>query len=1245
MNELSVNNPNLLSNDKVMVAPKTKKGLQLYFEKTAKQVRKEAKDNNMSLNDYYLYLKQLRSEEKKNKRILRQNETQRITKMVNRLQSDEIDSFTLDLDRLGDGNQTLEILMKRLNITEGNLIISALDGNEVKRVWTYNDRMRGVFRKIVRGEQFNEIEESTDSDSQIAQIIKNFSKLKIERVRLPSGELLIDTDDEDEEGTTTYQQNQGGFFKYYHNLPGIDLTRYNIFSSQEQADYTDNCFLVALEYGGATEEVLQIVRTKMKNRYIKNSDIKYICKEANIYIEVKVRTVKPVKKGEKLLVSKGKLKNYKHGDELLKGVKGKSFSLAIVDEHFILLESLPFKISNYCLNHFETVKDNLPTNYEKREQNKNARPKDLCRDSFKLIEKLLDDRDIFLTRIPRDHLLGTQYYDQNKTIKTLTFGDENYESMENRLETIIERYEESKTKTICNIFLDFETNTRARYSKKSINGDGEVVKVSKGIRHRAYLGCMRASYMEAGKRVNENKTFYDKGTYKRQGRDGIWRIVEETPGKQMIKHIANTYGHFDVINLIAHNCGYDMRVGLYPYIYNLQLIENGHQLIVGSGDIYSGKGKKVSIKLKCSYRMIGCPLSKFGKVFGLPQEKEYMPYDLYTTKNIKNRWVWYKRNEIYPDDDYCLRYIKEKDREQFLNNCNKWKIYKGGKIDIIKYSEEYCKLDCEVLELGYEKFREQIKEISDKVIKKEYLNKHPGLCVDIYNQYTISSVANELMLLGGCYEETYRFSGVLREFIQKCVVGGRVMTCDNKKVKIVGGTSVNKHTNQKEYIQDFDGVSLYPSSLVRIPGFIKGLPKILPDMSNFNNRDEIINELDRLSKGSHYFLEINITRVGIKRQFPLMSYNDGLTRKWTNDVIGNDEQPISLYVDRTMIEDWIKFHDVDFKVVRGYYFTDGYNPLINKTMRFLFEERLRQKKLENPIENTYKLCMNSGYGKTLEKSHEDKILYKTEADLNKYIKRSYNFIKDITPTADGRYRIKEWATIDTHFNQVHQGVSVLSMSKRIMNEVMCLAEDKGYGMFYTDTDSIHMYSECVNLLAKDWKEMYGGKGKRPPELIGKYLGQFHNDFDLDGHCKEYGDCKSIKFIALGKKCYLDILEGKDKDGKVIFGSHIRMKGVSGGAVEYQASETARILDLNTKEEGAWEMYNQLYENQSITFDLCKNSDGSEKLCFKFFNDFTIGNMNDEYIEKDGEKKFGFTRTAKFEGNDKLINTDFKNILI
>ena len=61
-----------------------------------------------------------------------------------------------------------------------------------------------------------------------------------------------------------------------------------------------------------------------------------------------------------------------------------------------------------------------------------------------------------------------------------------------------------------------------------------------------------------------------------------------------------------------------------------------------------------------------------------------------------------------------------------------------------------------------------------------------------------------------------------------------------------------------------------------------------------------------------------------------------------------------------------------------------------------------------------------------------------------------------------------------------------------MNEVMTLAEDNKLPMYITDTDSIHIDTKCVPILGDKFREKYNS------ELIGKQMGQFHTDFDLDG---------------------------------------------------------------------------------------------------------------------------------------------------
>ena len=104
---------------------------------------------------------------------------------------------------------------------------------------------------------------------------------------------------------------------------------------------------------------------------------------------------------------------------------------------------------------------------------------------------------------------------------------------------------------------------------------------------------------------------------------------------------------------------------------------------------------------------------------------------------------------------------------------------------------------------------------------------------------------------------------------------------------------------------------------------------------------------------------------------------------------------------------------------------------------------------------------------------------------------------------------------------------------------MTLADDHNLNIYYTDTDSIHIDEDAVQPLAKHYEEKYGKK------LIGKQLGNFHCDFDFPGMT----NVKSIGLITLGKKSYLDKLEGIDKDGNKQNTYHIRLTGISPAAIE------------------------------------------------------------------------------------------------
>ena len=237
--------------------------------------------------------------------------------------------------------------------------------------------------------------------------------------------------------------------------------------------------------------------------------------------------------------------------------------------------------------------------------------------------------------------------------------------------------------------------------------------------------------------------------------------------------------------------------------------------------------------------------------------------------------------------------------------------------------------------------------------------------------------------------------------------------------------------------------------------------------------------------------------------------------------------------------------------------------------------------------------MNSSYGKSALKPVGEESKYIKTEELNDYINRYYNFIKEIVKINDNYYKVTIYKSLTEHFNNVHIGSQILSYAKRIMNRVMCLAEDLGLNQYYSDTDSIHMDYDDVAILEKAYNKKYNTK------LIGKDVGQFHIDFDdkLQGiKCK---DVHSNYLIALGKKIYIDRLVGYDiKTNKEIIDYHIRLKGISNSAILYKV-----IKDYNGD---VIKLYEDLLTGKKIPFDLLC---GGMKCSFQMNKNLTIENRH------------------------------------
>ena len=595
--------------------------------------------------------------------------------------------------------------------------------------------------------------------------------------------------------------------------------------------------------------------------------------------------------------------------------------------------------------------------------------------------------------------------------------------------------------------------------------------------------------------------------------------------------------------LIAHNASYDYRF-LLSYLTQINELSRGTRLISCQATF-----NKLKIEIKDSYHLITMALRKFPQTFGIQGvKKEVMFYDLYSRNALAKRW--FKKEWV------AETYVKEEERSQFYENIQKWNLENSdGDFDIIEYSRKYCEMDCEILEKGYNTFRGWILEL---------------VKLDIDTILTAAGIAHRYFISQGCYEGVNQLSGVPQMFIQGAVVGGRTMCSENKKTKV------------EARLNDFDAVSLYPSAMNRMDGFLQGVPKMLETFT-----------YDFLKAQDGYFVDILITGVGIHRKFPLLSKKGKQgVRIFTNEMVGE-----IVRVDKTTLEDLIQFQGITFDVLRGYYFDEGVNPTIKQVIKFLFEERVRLKEQKNPAQEVYKLIMNSGYGKSIMKPVKTETkFFDNEQEFQVFLSRHYNWVEQYVRLGS-KIKVTMTKTLDEHFNIAHVGTMILSMSKRIMNEVMCLAEDTGIQLFYQDTDSIHILDKDIEVLSNAFKNQHGR------ELIGLGFGQFHSDFDIKGATDVY----SRRAIFLGKKCYIDELVGQ-KDGKEVIDYHIRMKGIPNSCILY----TANRLGYATP----FDLYEDLYKGVAIEFDLTNDH---TKPNFKFEKDYTIKTMDI------------FKRTIKFMG--------------
>lgn len=913
---------------------------------------------------------------------------------------------------------------------------------------------------------------------------------------------------------SNYMFHDGEFWKWI-NLSHADLSMYQIYWSVSSEKYIDNCFVYAcIQSGVFTDIEIEHLRFVIKTRKVPRKIISKLAEMFKCHFVVSsINEKKSVKNQMSTRIDTRKNKDWNFDREV---------NLILYKEHYFI--NKPLMISPYYLKNEKMLREKFPDLIENKKiysirgLNDKGFPYYLKNPikPMKILRTMFECNLFQPLSISDEKLLETCEFRNNlPDYKHLLYNEE--------ICTKEIKYTPNHSHWSKIYYADFETDPTGEY-------------------HAPYLCCVT--------------------TPKGDGKMGLMTFTGEDIGGQLLRNLDNNSLTY------FHNLKYDACFFINnAKEYETKITERTGTILQIIFTKYDNESKfKRTLTFRNSYSIIPAPLSAFHDMFGLTVHKEIMAYNLYTETN--------RKRELISTQEFMRQYHRENiDKKSFSEIVSDWKTLlknikiakafdeKTSFVNIMKYAQFYCVMDCIVLMQGMNKFDTDLK----KIFTESKVN-----VPSIHNFLSISAVGYAFCLSYGCLDGCYQISGKPQDFILRTVSGGRTMTKNNKKQIVTGS------------IQDFDAVSLYPSAMHIMDGIPKGKPQVL-SISQCESKN--------IFQYDTFFIEINIKKLICKNNKP---YSFGLV--FHKNLEGSkifDNQPVNhFYIDKRGLLDLIEFYDIEYEIIRGYYFNDGFNNKINEFIYKLFLLRKQYKKDKNPIEKTIKLLLNSIYGKSILKAIPVETKCVNNKDLENFIIQHYNYIErvDSKEGLDKSY-VKIIKPINDHYNCPQFGSSVLSWSKHIMNKVICLAEQNDINVYYQDCDSVHIMDEDIKKLSNLYTEKYN------KQLIGEDLTQFHKDFDAFPGA--VGDIHSRKLIALGKKSYLDILT----DEKGNEGYHIRMKGIPKQVI----LNKCKRMNISIEE-----LYMRMYNGEEMSFNLL---DGSH--CFRKTCNYEMTNLSN------------FTRKVKF----------------
>lgn len=555
--------------------------------------------------------------------------------------------------------------------------------------------------------------------------------------------------------------------------------------------------------------------------------------------------------------------------------------------------------------------------------------------------------------------------------------------------------------------------------------------------------------------------------------------------------------------MYVHQLAFDYLVALYAtnISSNYRIMEAGNKICSVNIQIRSSFGKQFLIELIDTYSMSTFSLNVSCKNFGILQQKEMFPHTDTQRHDFREK---INKNNI-------INMLPE-NKDIFIEKCQEMNLIdSSGNIDILKYSEYYCKQDVNLLE-----------QLTNKL--RDYVMEQYGLDLDKITTRTLGGLHMKWLkykrkILEGCH----LLSGNVHAFCHQAVIGGRTQTRKNKPVVI----------NPKDNIKlvPLDVNSLYPAAMSQFDGIPLGEPKYSTNPKVLINSDYFV--VDATLK--------KLNKKGIDLPFAILCENMGDKLIWDDDkLVGK-----TIRIEKYTFEDAIKYLGAKWEVHQGIYFDQGFNTTICEEMQKTFDKRYKMKnpniekgEVYNSFEKMVKLSMNSVYGKCIQKrvTEETAVFVGTEEEfISKVLKRPASYGSwSVHPS--GKIIYKKINLNGEHSGIPHVACAILGYSKRIMNRAIYMLYKCGVEMYYTDTDSIYLETgPKLEFAKKEFKRIFG------VNMTGDKLGQFSNDFKVksDPNTEIYSD----QAVFLTKKVHWELITHIIKD-KNVYTDNIKMRSIS-----------------------------------------------------------------------------------------------------